>query len=154
MGRKAEAAGAEVGMGGQTFTIGVQVGGSAADRATDEHVMALREVVRRFLKGPYSSEVIEFALLLRIQGDVGEWDWFVEGCSRLRRNRKDRYLSIDIGISSERWRDVPGRQLREYVAHCIREALQLFIDRLKRDKTPIDDSALLRDYSAAMKNYL
>jgi len=136
------------------ITIGVQVGGPKADEATNKHVLALRKVIREHLKGPYSPDVNEFALLLRVPGEIGRWDWFVEGCSRLRRNQKDRYISIDIGIPPDRWQNIPAQALREYIAHCIREAFSRFVARLRKDKSPIDDAALMRDLSEAMKNYL
>jgi hypothetical protein len=151
MGRKEEKA--KVKMKASPVTIGVQVGGPMADRATNGHILALRRVMDEHFRGQYSPEVDEFALLLRIPGEVGNWEWFVEGCSRLRRSRRDRYFSIDIGIPRDRWENVPASMLREFIANCIREAVGLFIAKLKKDKSPVDEAALLRDCAEAMKTY-
>lgn len=47
-------------------------------------------------KGPYSEEIAEFALVLRVGGNMQEFDF--EGCERIRRSRKGKYITVDLGF--------------------------------------------------------
>src|SRR5438309_4867325 len=80
-----------------TVTLGVQSSGD--DDRTNQHVLELRKLLAAYCKGPYSEEISEFALVLRIGGNMQEFDF--EGCERIRRNRKDRYITVDLGFPSE-----------------------------------------------------
>src|SRR6202035_1871919 len=83
-----------------TVTLGVQSSGDN-DR-TDKHVLELRRLLAASCKGPYSEEITEFALVLRIGGKMQVFDF--EGCEHIRRNRKDKYITVDLGFPSRRWR--------------------------------------------------
>lgn len=71
-----------------TITIGVQSSGD--DDRTDRHIIELRKLLAKYCKGPYSSEVREFALVLRIGGNMQEFAF--EGCERIRRGKKESTL--------------------------------------------------------------
>jgi hypothetical protein len=70
----------------ETITLGVQSGGD--DDRTNEHVLELRKLLAAYCKGPYSEQISEFALVLRIGSNMQEFDF--EGCERIRRDRKDK----------------------------------------------------------------
>jgi len=80
-----------------TITLGVQSSGD--DDRTGEHVLELRKLLAAHCKGPYSDEISEFALVLRVGGNMQEFDF--EGCECIRRNRKDRYITVDLGFLLE-----------------------------------------------------
>src|SRR6266704_2470699 len=84
----------------RTITLGVQSSGD--DDRTAKHILELRRSLATHCKGPYSEEISEFALVLRIGGNMQEFDF--EGCERIRRNRKDKYITVDLGFPSRRWR--------------------------------------------------
>jgi len=77
-------------------TLGVQ--SSADDDRTQEHVLTFRKLLRAFCRGPYAVDIDEFALVLRIGGNMQE---FADGCDRIRRSRKNRYITVDIGFPSQ-----------------------------------------------------
>src|SRR5882672_11577904 len=91
-----------------TITLGVQSSGD--DDHTDKHVLELRKLLAASCKGPYSEEISEFALVLRIGGKMQEFDF--EGCERIRRNRKAKYITVDLGFPSRRWRGVTDSEIR------------------------------------------
>lgn len=62
------------------------------DYRTAQHVLELRKLLRARCKGPYSEEISEFALVLRVGGHMQEFDF--EGCQRVRRNRREKFLLI------------------------------------------------------------
>jgi hypothetical protein len=92
----------------RTITLGVQSSGD--DDRTAKHILELRRSLATHCKGPYSEEISEFALVLRIGGNMQEFDF--EGCERIRRNRKDKYITVDLGFPSRRWRGVPDSEIR------------------------------------------
>ena len=51
-----------------TVTLGVQAGDERAGQTTEPHFMSLRKLLASVCTGPYSTEVDEFALILRIDG--------------------------------------------------------------------------------------
>jgi hypothetical protein len=135
-----------------TITLAAQIG----DPDTENRLLAPHSELRRLLKdicvGPYSDDVVEFALILRIDGQFAQWNR--EGCAFLRRSFKERYITIDIFVPISRWNNRTEREIREYFAANVREALSLCARRLKRDKTPIDDERLMSDYELVVIEYL
>lgn len=134
------------------ITVGAQMGDKRASNAVTPHFMALKQSFNQFCAGPYSSEVAEFALVLRVDGDI--WHWNRSGCDRMRRSKKDRYITIDIYVPKERWDGVGDIEVRRYLVATAEEALQKMLDKLRRDKAPIEADALLTDLAKAKKHYL
>lgn len=135
-----------------TLTLAAQLYGPDPDESTSLAHHELRQLLREKCKGPYSSEVGEFALILRIDGKFHQWNR--EGCAYLRRSFKEKYITIDIFVPTWRWKNKSEREIREYFAEGAREALTLCIKRLQKDKTPVDGERLLSDYETVVEEYL
>ena len=114
--------------------------------------MALRRLLEELCPGPYSPEIDEFCIILRIDGDLGYWG--KEGCACMRRNRKGRYIQIDLYVPRQRWEGVSGIEIRRYFAAGAEDALRRMILKLHRDKTPVDESAMLRDFALVRERYV
>jgi hypothetical protein len=130
-----------------TITLGVQT--SREDNRTEEHVLALRKLLREMCPGPYSADVDEFALVLRVGGEMQEFD--VEGCDRIRRSRKERYITVDLGFPSQRWKGATDQTIREYLVEAVETGLLCCIRRLETDKSPVESTKLM-DCFAKVKN--
>jgi hypothetical protein len=133
-----------------TVTIGVQT--SREDDRTDKPILEFRKLLAEHCRGPYSSEVREFALILRIGGEMQEFDF--EGCDRVRRNRKEKYITVDLGFPSFRWKGVADSRFCESVAEAVETGLLCCIRRLERDKSQIDSAKLMADYQKAKQLFL
>ena len=133
-----------------TISLGAQTSGD--DDRTDEHVLGLRKLMATHCKGPYSEEVVEFALLLRIGGNMQEFDF--EGCERIRRNRKTRHIQVDLGFPSRRWRGVSNEEIRKYLAELVETGLLCCLNRLQKDKTQVQSSKLMSDYASVKQMFL
>jgi hypothetical protein len=133
-----------------TVTLGMQTSGD--DDHTNEHVLDLRKLMATHCKGPYSEEVVEFALILRIGGDMQEFDF--EGCERIRRNRKGRYITVDLGFPSRRWRGVSDEEMRKYLAELVETGLLCCLSRLHKDKTQVQSSKLMSDFASVKQMFL
>ena len=138
--------------GNPTITVGVQTGDVPSGRATDPHIVVMRDLLQTHCRGPYSAEVDEFSLVVRVDGDI--WHWEQEGCDRMRRSKKDRYITIDIYVPRQRWQGVSGDEIRRYLAACVADAFGRMIAKLKKDKVSVDGDALLRDFAAVKAAYL
>lgn len=133
-----------------TITLGMQTSGD--DDRTGEHVVELRKLLAAHCKGPYSDEIAEFALVLRVGGKMQEFDF--EGCERIRRNRKARYITVDLGFPSRKWRGVPDSVIRGYLADIVETGLLCCLHRLKKDKAKIQQAKLMNDFRNVKKNFL
>lgn len=135
-----------------TVTLAEQVGGEDAAEYTSSHILELRKLLEESCQGPYSPEVDEFALVLRIDGDIQQFDF--EGCQRIRRSLKERYITTDLGVPFWRWKGVPAARFRAWLARTVKTGLICCIQRLERDKTPIDRNRLLTDYRVVEAKFL
>jgi hypothetical protein len=133
-----------------TITLGAQTSGE--DDRTDKHILGLRRLLATYCKGPYSEEISEFALVLRIGGDMQEFDF--EGCERIRRNRKDKYITVDLGFPSRRWKGVDDREIRKYLCEIVETGLLCCLHRLKKDKVEVHETSLMRDFAKAKQAFL
>jgi hypothetical protein len=132
------------------ITLGVQSSGD--DDRTDKHVHELRRFLAIHCKGPYSEEISEFALVLRIGGTMQEFDF--EGCERIRRSRKDKYITVDLGFPTRRWKNVADGEIPKYLAEIVETGLLCCLHRLKKDKAKVDEAALLGDYENVKRHFL
>ncbi len=134
----------------ETITLGVQT--SREDDRTDKPVLEIRKLLAAYCKGPYSSEIREFALVLRVGGEMQEFNF--EGCERIRRNRKDKTITLDIGFPSHRWKGATDETIRQYLAEAIETGILCCIRRLEKDKTPVNSHQLTSDYSRVKEIFL
>ena len=132
------------------ITVGMQTSGD--DDRTGEHVVELRKLLAAHSKGPYSDEIAEFALVLRVGGKMQEFDF--EGCERIRRNRKGRYITVDLGFPSRKWRGVPDSVIRGYLADIVETGLLCCLHRLKKDKAKVQEAKLMNDFTNVKKEFL
>jgi hypothetical protein len=90
--------------------------------------------------------------VLRIGGNMQEFDF--EGCERIRRNRKDKYITVDLGFPSLRWRGVANNEIRKYLIEIIETGLLCCIHRLKKDKVKVREVALMSDFAKAKRDFI
>lgn len=133
-----------------TITLGVQT--SREDDRTEKHVLEMRKLLANNCQGPYSTEIREFALILRIGGEMQEFNF--EGCERIRRNRKEGYITVDLGFPSHRWKGSTDSSIREYLAEAVETGLLCCIRRLEMDKSPVDSAGLMGDFAKVKQLFL
>jgi len=91
-------------------------------------------------------------MLLCVSGDI--WQVEFEGPERLRRSRKHRQITLDIGFLQERWKGVPEANVRASLMHYVEQAVELFIKRLVKDKEPVRAADLRADLSRVREAFL
>jgi hypothetical protein len=133
-----------------TITLGAQT--SREDDRTGRPILEFRRLMAEHCQGPYSPEIREFALILRIGGDMQEFN--LEGCERIRRNRKEKYITLDLAFPSSRWKGATDLDIRKYLAEAVETGLLCCIRRLESDKSPIDSAKLMADFAKAKQQFL
>ena len=135
---------------GDTVSVGVQAGDRTAHQAVSRHVLELRTLLRQHCRGPFSREVDEFAIVLRVDGDI--WHWEEEGVSRIRVNRKARTISADVGIPRGRW-EVEPDVFRRFLAESIAKALEEMAGHLAKKKLDVDLGSLREAVDTTMRAF-
>jgi len=133
-------------------TIGVQLGDKESDLVVMPHIVLLRRLFNETMKCKYSDEIEEFSLLFRVDGTI--WHWEFEGCERMRYRKKEKYITVDIGIPIKRWLNNSSLQLKEYIVHCIKQAFQKFIEKFKKDKINFKEEKLLKDVTLVLTKFM
>jgi hypothetical protein len=133
-----------------TITLGVQA--SREDDRTGKPVLEIRRLLAKHCQGPYSPEVREFALILRVGGEMQQFNF--ESCERIRRNRKQEYITVDLGFPSHRWMGASNSSIRDYLIEAVETGLLCCIKRLETDKTPVDSTRLMSDFAKVKQLFL
>lgn len=116
------------------------------------YILQLRKLLEEYCKDPYSKEVKGFALVLRIDGSLKKYG--VEGVDRMRRRKKEGYITADICIPESRWRGVPARDFSRYLCSAVKNALQACVAHLRKQKVEVDVHRLLLDYGEIEAHFL
>ena len=135
-----------------SITVGVQMGDLQSEERVGPHITTLCKLLDQYCKGLYSKEVKEFALVLRIDGNL--WHWDKEGCERLRRSFKEEYITIDIMMPKSRWQNQTATVIREYLMDHVEKALRLCVERLEKDKVKVDGAMFNEDLGKVREKYL
>ncbi len=77
-----------------------------------------------------------------------------EGCERIRRNRRDKYITVDLGFPSRKWRSVADSEIRRYLAEIVETGLLCCLHRLKKDKTKVQEASLMNDFTKVKQHFL
>ena len=134
------------------ITFASQMGDQNAANIVQPHLIELRKLLKKYCNEPYSPDIQEFAPIAIIDGDI--WYWNFEGCQKLRFNKKERYLTLDIGMPKNRWDGVEEASIRRYLLDNLKEGLNQIVKRLKKDKIQVDDKKLFSDFEKGEKEYM
>src|SRR5437899_3184966 len=104
-------------------SLAEEAGGPEVD--VHDHVLRLRRLLAQYCQGPYSREVLGFALAVRIDGSMKKYH--AEGVDRIRRNKKERYIAADICIPERRWKGVSSKDFSRYLSSAVKTALETCI---------------------------
>jgi hypothetical protein len=138
-------------MATDTITFGVQSGDVPSGDATEPHFMPLRKLLAARCIGPYSPEIDEFPIVLRVSGQI--WRFEGEGCQRLRLQRKKRYITIDIVMPENRWLGASAADIRTFLARMTEEAIELMIAKLEKSGVKVESEKLRADLRQVLAEY-
>jgi len=132
------------------ISIGLQSGGPE-NRGLSNLKIDLRRLFDQHCRSSYCPTVAHYALGLRVDGKFDKFG--EEGIERVRRSKRDRYISADIIIPEAVWRGRSRNELRDYLARQVRAAVQSCVARLRKDKETVEESQLFAEIDAAIGEF-
>jgi hypothetical protein len=135
-----------------SFSLGAQIGGRFSKEA-DAQEQELRNLFNRWT-GDYSSDVREFAFILRIDGELHKYTamWNIRGAQKARRKRD--WIEVEIGIPESWWRESRSDTYKKWLADEVEKGLISMIEVLRKNRRQIKADALLDDWKAIKSDYL
>jgi hypothetical protein len=101
--------------------------------------------------GTHCDAIDQYGLVLRVDGSIQTFG--PEGISRLRFAKKQRYITLDIQIPESVWRSLGDAELRRYLGAQVDAAIRACVARLKKDGFEVDDTKLMQEVQAAVREY-
>jgi hypothetical protein len=136
----------------ETISLKVPLGDLALSDAMRPHFFRLRKLLRSHCAGPYSRKIDEFALVLRISGDI--LGYRGEGCQNLRLGQKLRYITMDLVMPRSSWERGSPAEIKEFLANCTREAIEQMASKLKKEKIEIYSNRLQSDVYETLSHFI
>lgn len=133
-------------------TLGADVGGKDALIGTHEHVLELRKLLRQQCQGDYSSAIVEFAFVLRIDGSVQSWG--KSGVEVVELQEKNTVATADIFVPREVWDTEDPAKFRCFLAKELRNAVVGISVRAREQKIPMETDRLNADIETAIEKFL
>jgi hypothetical protein len=134
------------------ITVSAQLGDPSSSLTIGTHLLELRKLLERECNNHYGEGIDEFAPILRVDGDI--WHWEFEGLQKLRLMRKQRYITVDIGVPKSRWQNVTAQEIRQYLLENVKLALEAFVKKLKKEHIRVDEKRLFADFARVERDYL
>jgi len=132
------------------ISIGCQNGGPK-DNGIGDIKVDLSRLLREHCSSTHCATVDHFALALRVGGEFA--DWSPERIHKVRRSRKERYIGCDIDIPMAVWASQKTNQLKDYLAEKVREAIEILVARIEKDKETINKDKLFCEIDGAIKRF-
>jgi|GEM_PF-5337029 len=83
------------------ITLGADVGGKDAFNATHQHILALRNLLRKIDTSTTNGALKEIALVLRVDGSVQAWG--KRGVDNISFLKKKSFVTVDIFVTTDIW---------------------------------------------------
>lgn len=139
-------------MESQYIAFGGQLGDQKADKAVGQFLPRINILLNEHCNKAYCKDVDEMAPAIFVDGDL--WYWEFEGFQRLRLSKKYRYIEIHIGMPRERWENINSIEIKKYLINSLKTALELMVNRLKKEKYEVNDIDLWSDFAKVEKDFL
>jgi len=125
-----------------SFSLGAQIGGPDYSEDARIQEQQLRDTFNRWT-GDYSTDVREFAFLLRIDGEIHRYTelWQIRGAQKAKRKRD--WIEVEIGIPKTWWQEAKTDAYKKRLADEVETGFGSMVELLQRNKRSIDAQALL-----------
>ncbi len=136
-----------------SFSLGAQIGGPDYRPEARIQEQQLRDALNRWT-GDYSTDVREFAFLLRIDGEIHRYTdlWQIVGAQKAKRKRD--WIEVEIGIPKAWWQEAKNDAYKKRLADEVEAGFRSMIELLQRNKRSINAQALLDDWGHIKAAYL
>jgi len=136
----------------ESITLGADVGGKDAHVATNEHILALRKLLREECCGGYSTNIKEFSLVLRIDGCVQAWG--MSGADNFAYRKKSSYATADIYLPKDAWEGKSPNAFRRVLASEVKGAINRLAEYIQGQGISVAIDDLNHDIDQALGRFL
>lgn len=133
-------------------TLGADVGGKDAFNATNQHVLALRNLLRQECSRPSGDLIKEIALVLRIDGSVQAWG--KSGVDNISLQKKKTFVTADIFVPVDVWSSGEASGIRRFLFDQVAQAIQLVVENVNRQGVTLEGKALEDALANVRRQYL
>lgn len=127
------------------LTMGAELGDPISAAILTPHLNELTKLLDEHCNKVYCQHLEEIALTLRVGGEI--WGIDFVGCKNMRLSKKKKYISLEIGMPPEKWRNKSNTELRSFITHHFSEALDMIIERVIKEKWKINGKELKNDFN-------
>jgi hypothetical protein len=135
---------------GRLLELFAQYGDSEATDAIRPFHRELNRIFEKTLVGSYFRTIKTISIFLRVSGAF--WKFEGDGPQRLRINRRNREITIDLVIPETKWR-VSKSDLQANVQEGIFHCFNLLVERARKEGELLNESDLIRDFRQAMETF-
>jgi hypothetical protein len=134
------------------ISLSAQIGGEDAYERTNDLILQFRKLLARHCVGEFSSEVDEFAIILRIDGNAQKFGF--QGPRKPIFRRKQRFVEIEIGVPKARWACQPPEGFEKFLSNVVDQSVHLCISKLGKSNVSLNTSKLLEGLRNAKIEFL
>jgi hypothetical protein len=133
-------------------TLGADVGGKDAFSATNQHVLALRSLLRQECAKASGSFLKEIALVLRVDGSVQAWG--KSGVDNISFQKKKAFVTADIFVPVDIWSTGDTSNIRRFLVDQVTCAIRLVVEEVNRQGMISDGKTLEDSLENVRRQYL
>ncbi|WP_141243638.1 hypothetical protein [Pseudomonas indica] len=133
------------------ITLGADVGGKDAFSATNQHVLALRSLLRQVDSKTSGGVLKEIALVLRVDGSVQAWG--KSGVDNISFQKRKAFITADIFVPADVWSAGDAVSIRRFLWDQIMCAIRLVVEYVNRQGISLDGTNLKEALENAGQQY-
>jgi len=127
------------------------MGGEDVDDALLPHFQSLKRHLRLLTSNGFGVGIQELAFILRGSGSVRTFDLDGPGCFVV--NKKDKSISIDIGVPIARWRGKSNEEIAIFIARSMIASIPDAAKELERKGLAVEVEVVNRSLRKALDGY-
>ncbi|TXT20454.1 MAG: hypothetical protein FD134_2899 [Gallionellaceae bacterium] len=133
-------------------TLGADVGGKDAFSATNQHVLALRSLLRQECSKASGGILKEIALVLRVDGSVQAWG--KSGVENISFQKMKAFVTADIFVPVDVWSTGDASSIRRFLLDQVACAIRLVVEDVNRQGVALDGKPMKDALENVRRQYL
>lgn len=112
----------------------------------------LNELSDKYMTDKYFATIKELSIIFRISGNSVDFE--SEGPERMRYQKKDCYITIDLVFPEMSWKGFSSKTVKKLIRDRVEECLELLIERAEKAKESTNPEGLRRDIDKVLSVFM
>ncbi|MDP2571930.1 hypothetical protein Q8W40_07055 [Vibrio penaeicida] len=130
----------------------IQVSGQYGDPKADSLFWPIQKTLndnfKQHIDGEYFETINMFSIVFRVSGKVR--DFGSEGPERIKHNKKDSEVTIDLVFPESFWKNIDKKELEDKVIKQVRQCIVLILEKSEKIEKNGDIESLKIDIENAL----